>query len=155
MHEMSIALAVIGQIEDVARAEGRTGVETVTLHIGELAGVVPDALGFCFQLACDGTLVAGARLVTEQLPGRARCEPCAREWPTGMPPDLCCPGCGQAAAGLLSGRELQIAAVRWTPQRAPAAAREPEPQQELGHEPVPERGAGPRSRLTPAVHEEA
>jgi hypothetical protein len=72
-----------------------------------------------------------------------------------MPPDLCCPGCGQAAAGLLSGRELQIAAVRWTPQRTPAPAQEREAEQELGHEPVPERGAGPRSRLTSAVHEEA
>ncbi|MEE4543914.1 hydrogenase maturation nickel metallochaperone HypA [Streptomyces sp. V4-01] len=139
MHEMSIALAVIGQIEDVARAEGRSGVETVTLQVGELAGVVPDALGFCFRLACDGTLLAGARLVTRPVPGRARCEPCAREWPTGMPPDLCCSGCGAAAAGLLSGRELQIAAVRWAPGGVPAAAREPQQ----------------RTRPTPTVPEES
>ncbi|WP_037906922.1 hydrogenase maturation nickel metallochaperone HypA/HybF [Actinacidiphila yeochonensis] len=127
MHEMSIALAVVGQVEDAARAAGRTGVDTVTLRVGELAGVVPDSLHFCFDLACEGTLAAGARLVTERVPGRARCGGCAGEWPTGLPPQLCCPRCGAAAAGLLSGRELEIAAVSWSGPPAPEAGRPPEP----------------------------
>jgi hydrogenase nickel incorporation protein HypA/HybF len=123
MHEMSIALAVVGQVEDAARAggaQGGSGVDTVTLRVGELAGVVADSLDFCFGLACDGTLLAGARLVTERIAGRAACGPCAAEWPTGMPPDLCCPRCGAAAARLLAGRELEIAEVRWA--RGPRAA---------------------------------
>ena len=47
-------------------------------------------------------MLEGARLVTETVPGRARCLPCADEWAVGMPPDLCCPACGTAAAELLS-----------------------------------------------------
>ena len=58
MHEMSIALAVVGQVEDAARAAGRHGVDTVTLRVGELAGVVADSLHFCFDLACEGTIAA-------------------------------------------------------------------------------------------------
>lgn len=120
MHEMSIALAVVDQVQDAARVErpGTDGMvpDEVTLRIGELAGVVPDALHFCFQLACEGTLLNGARLLTESVPGRARCAPCDREWATGMPPDLCCPGCGSGATELLAGRELEIAEVHWSEQ---------------------------------------
>lgn len=118
MHEMSIALAVIDQVRERAGAQGAVGVRSVRLLVGELAGVVPDALAFSFDLACAGTLLDGAELHTETVPGLARCEPCADQWPVGMPPDLCCPRCGRAAARLLSGRELQIAGVQW--RHAPA-----------------------------------
>jgi hydrogenase nickel incorporation protein HypA/HybF len=117
MHEMSIALAVVDQVREAAcPADGPAGddaVDTVLLRVGELAGVVPDALRFCFELACEGTLLAGARLLVEPVPGRARCAPCARDWATGLPPDLCCPGCGSGATELTAGRELEIAEVRW------------------------------------------
>lgn len=125
MHEMSIALAVVEQVEQAARAGGATGVAGVRLRIGELAGVVPDALSFCFELACAGTLLEGAELEAEQVPARARCGPCADEWAVGMPPQLCCPRCGTATAGLLSGRELHIAAVRWADGDVPPHGRTP------------------------------
>jgi hydrogenase nickel incorporation protein HypA/HybF len=113
MHEMSIALAVVEQVAETAQARGVTAVTTVRLRIGELAGVVPDALSFCFELACAGTALEGAQLIAEHVPARARCESCADDWAVGIPPRLCCPVCGRAAAELLSGRELQIAGVRW------------------------------------------
>ncbi|HEV2637160.1 MAG TPA: hydrogenase maturation nickel metallochaperone HypA [Actinocrinis sp.] len=113
MHEMSIALAVVDQVQERARAEGVAIVRSVRLQVGELAGVVPDSLAFCFELACAGTVLEGADLVTQTVPGRAWCEPCAGEWPVGMPPDLGCPRCGGPAAGLLCGRELQIVDVQW------------------------------------------
>lgn len=114
MHEMSIALEVVGQVRDAARrAGGVTAVRTVRLEVGQLAGVVPDALSFCFGLACAGTLLEGAELVTEPVPGRARCAPCGHDWAVGMPPALLCPRCGGGAGELLSGRELRITGVRW------------------------------------------
>ena len=127
MHEMSVALAVVDQVEEAAaRAKGVTAVRSVRLQVGELAGVVPDALAFSFELACAGTLLEGAELLTEAVPGRARCTPCAQEWAVGMPPSLICPACGGVSVELLSGRELRIAGVRWEdggPARTPA--REP------------------------------
>ncbi|WP_053743766.1 hydrogenase maturation nickel metallochaperone HypA [Streptomyces sp. NRRL WC-3618] len=114
MHEMSVALAVVDQVaEAAARAGDVTAVRTVRLQVGELAGVVPDALAFSFELACAGTLLEGAALVTEAVPGRARCTPCAHEWAVGMPPQLICPGCGGTRTELLAGRELQIVDVHW------------------------------------------
>lgn len=110
---MSVALAVVEQVEEAARAAGAAGVAHVRLQVGELAGVVPDALHFCFELACAGTLLEGAELMAEPVAARARCGACRAEWATGMPPQLCCPRCDVPADGLLSGRELHIAGVRW------------------------------------------
>ncbi|MFE2281188.1 hydrogenase maturation nickel metallochaperone HypA [Streptomyces sp. NPDC059454] len=120
MHEMSVALSVVDQVEQAARSGGVQGVRRVAVEIGELAGVVPDALAFCFELACAGTLLEGAELVTRFVPGRASCAPCGRTWDTGMPPDMICAACRGGAGELLSGRELRIAEVHWsTPSTAP------------------------------------
>lgn len=126
MHEMSVALAVIDQVEQAAARDGNvTAVRSVRLQVGELAGVVPDSLSFCFELACAGTVLEGAELVTEAVPGRARCAPCAHEWAVRMPPRLTCPRCGGTTADLLSGRELQIVSVHWEDDRTHAQTREP------------------------------
>ncbi|MFC4504422.1 MULTISPECIES: hydrogenase maturation nickel metallochaperone HypA [Streptomyces] len=131
MHEMSVALAVIDQVETAAAEAGDvTAVRSVRLQVGELAGVVPDSLTFCFELACAGTLLEGAELVTEAVPGRARCTACAHEWAVGMPPRLTCPACDGTRTDLLTGRELQIVGVRWEdgapPPHAPTRAPIPE-----------------------------
>ncbi|MBO1413792.1 hydrogenase maturation nickel metallochaperone HypA [Streptomyces sp. FH025] len=80
---------------------------------GAAPGVVPEALDFCFELACAGTLVEGAALHTVPVPARARCASCAAEWAVGMPPDLGCRSCSGGGVELLSGRELQILDVEW------------------------------------------
>ncbi|WP_030768713.1 hydrogenase maturation nickel metallochaperone HypA [Streptomyces sp. NRRL F-2664] len=126
MHEMSIAMAVVGQVEEAAGAAGARAVTSVRLRVGELAGVVPDALAFCFELACAGTVLAGAELVTESVAARARCATCPGTWAVGMPPELCCPRCGRATdVDLLSGRELEILSVRWEDGPAGTRTREP------------------------------
>ncbi|MER5470761.1 hydrogenase maturation nickel metallochaperone HypA [Streptomyces sp. NPDC002935] len=109
MHELSIAVAVVEQVEEAVREQGR-GVASLTLRIGELAGVVPEALDFSFGLATEGTALAGAHLVIETVEARAHCDGCGREAPTGMPPVLWCAVCG-ATLTLLRGRELEIVRV--------------------------------------------
>ena len=115
MHETSIALAVVDQIAERAKRDSHTAVRSVALRVGALAGVVPDALEFCFAQACADTVVQGATLHIETVPAEACCSGCAGSWTVGTPPDLRCPLCGQAAAHLRTGRELQIAAVEWGP----------------------------------------
>ncbi|MEU9860576.1 hydrogenase maturation nickel metallochaperone HypA [Streptomyces sp. NPDC047971] len=126
MHEMSLAVAVVDQVEAAATSRGAVGVSSIELDVGELAGVVPDALAFCFDLACAGTVVEGAELITRTVPGTARCASCAEVWAVGMPPELLCPGCGAAADALVSGRELRIREVRWAdPEAASDRDRQP------------------------------
>ncbi|MCZ7416874.1 MULTISPECIES: hydrogenase maturation nickel metallochaperone HypA [unclassified Streptomyces] len=133
MHELSIATAVVESADEAARRHGATAVESVRLRVGELAGVVPDALRFSFELAAEGTALAGARLLIEDVPARARCARCPDAFAVGSPPRLECPDCGGPAAELLTGRELEIAAVT-LPEPAAAAT---------GGTPPPPRGGLP------------
>ncbi|MEW2304400.1 hydrogenase maturation nickel metallochaperone HypA [Streptomyces sp. NPDC006655] len=111
MHELSIATAIVEQADAWARADGADRVTAVTVRVGELSGVVPDALDFAFEVARDGTAVAGARLVVDEVPAVAWCGPCAEEFAVGMPPFFWCPRCDRPTTELRSGRELEITAV--------------------------------------------
>ncbi|MEU9475913.1 hydrogenase maturation nickel metallochaperone HypA [Streptomyces sp. NPDC048191] len=119
MHELSIATAIVEQAEEIARADGADGVSSVTVRVGELAGVVPDALDFAFEVAREGTALAGARLVVEQVAAQAYCAPCAEEFAVGMPPFFWCPRCDRPSQELRSGRELEITDVVPVPSPAP------------------------------------
>jgi hydrogenase nickel incorporation protein HypA/HybF len=112
MHELSIAAAVAERAGEVAREHGAPSVEAVRLRVGELAGVVPAALRFSFALVAEGTAVAGAELVIEEVPAVARCGGCARRFPAGCPPRLWCAHCDRGAVELLTGRELELTEVR-------------------------------------------
>ncbi|MET8082068.1 hydrogenase maturation nickel metallochaperone HypA [Streptomyces sp. NPDC005303] len=111
MHELSIATAIIERADELARADGTGAVSAVTVRVGELSGVVPDALDFAFEVARDGTSLAAARLVVEQVPAQAYCGPCAQEFAVGMPPFFWCPHCDQPSTELRSGRELEITGI--------------------------------------------
>jgi hydrogenase nickel incorporation protein HypA/HybF len=59
MHELSITQDIIDIVGEAARSER---VVRVVLEVGKLAGVVPEAIGFCFDVASRGTPVEGAAL---------------------------------------------------------------------------------------------
>ncbi|MGY1455719.1 hydrogenase maturation nickel metallochaperone HypA [Streptomyces sp. SS8] len=115
MHELSIAAAVVESAQDTARRHGASSVEAVRLRVGELSGVVADALRFSFEVVTEGTELAGAELVVEDVPARARCAACALEFAPGVPLRLWCPECGEGATELVAGRELEIVDVTLPP----------------------------------------
>lgn len=103
MHEMALTQSLVEAVCE--HAAGRH-VHSVKLEVGALCAVVPDAMTFCFNLATEGTLAAGARLDIDMRPGQARCRSCAAEFEL---PDLIllCP-CGSADVEVLTGRDLKI-----------------------------------------------
>ncbi|KOV60517.1 hydrogenase maturation nickel metallochaperone HypA [Streptomyces sp. MMG1121] len=118
MHELSIATAVVDAVTPLV---GTDLVRSVTLRIGELAAVVPEALDLAFAVATQDTPLAGADLLIETVEGRARCDGCGHAGPTGMPPMLWCDPCGRPLV-LLSGRELEIVRLVTDPRPAPDPA---------------------------------
>ena len=106
MHELAIAESVVSSV--LERTDGRD-VSVVRLCVGQLAGVVPDALTFCFELAAAGTLLEGAALEIEEKRGRAHCRTCGEDFSLADPFLLC--DCGSADVELLSGRELLVKSV--------------------------------------------
>lgn len=106
MHELAIAENIVDAICE--RADGRR-VRRVIVRIGALTAVVPEAMRFCFDLACEGTVAEGARLEIEERPGAARCRLCGAEVELADP-ILLCP-CGSADLAVTAGRELQIVSM--------------------------------------------
>jgi hydrogenase nickel incorporation protein HypA/HybF len=103
MHEMGIAAQVVEIAE--SRCEGAR-ISRITLEVGRLSAVLPEALLFCFEAASAGTCAEGAELCIVQVPGRARCRACAAEVELLRPFGRC--SCGESDLEWLSGEELRI-----------------------------------------------
>jgi hydrogenase nickel incorporation protein HypA/HybF len=104
MHELSITRSVVDICEQ--NAEGRR-VLSVTLEIGELSGIMPDAVEFCFEACSKGTLLEGARLVIERIPPMGHCRGCDGDFPVSAYYDSC-PACGGYSVELLAGEEMRV-----------------------------------------------
>ncbi|GGL39626.1 hydrogenase maturation nickel metallochaperone HypA/HybF [Nocardia jinanensis] len=103
MHELAIAQSVIDAVCD--HAAGRA-VYHVTVDVGVLTAVVPDALRFAFEIAAEGTVADGANLDIRSVPGAAHCRDCGADFPvTDLL--LLCP-CASADVEIRGGRELRI-----------------------------------------------
>ncbi len=108
MHELSIAASIVESVTEAASAHSGARVKSVQLRIGALAGVVEDALQFCWQLATEGTPLAGAALEIRTLPAVVHCEHCGADEELPGVQSFRCPRCGEPSADLRQGRELEI-----------------------------------------------
>jgi hydrogenase nickel incorporation protein HypA/HybF len=106
VHELAIAESITDAVCDAAA--GRR-VHCVTVRVGALTAVVPDAMRFCFDLAVEGTVADGARLEIIAISGSASCRTCGATV-TLDSPILLCP-CGSADLAVTAGRELQIVSM--------------------------------------------
>lgn len=107
MHELSITRNIVAIVAE--KAAGRP-VRKVHLKIGRLSGIEVQAIRFCFGLVSEGTAVAGAELVVNEIAGRARCTECAAEVPLEHPRAIC-PCERQGRLEIVAGEELLIHAL--------------------------------------------
>jgi hydrogenase nickel incorporation protein HypA/HybF len=107
LHEVGITRSMVEIAERTAREQGAVRVISLTVEIGELSGVVPEAVEFCFEACVRGSFIEGARLLIERIPGRGKCRECGTG--TALDPyTFACPACGGYALEVLQGRELRI-----------------------------------------------
>jgi hydrogenase nickel incorporation protein HypA/HybF len=66
MHELALAREIVAIV--CGAAHGRV-VHKVTLEIGRLSGVMPEAIEFCFEAVAQGTLAEGALLAIRRTDG--------------------------------------------------------------------------------------
>ncbi len=104
MHEMSITQGVVEICEQHAAGQR---VKSVLLEIGELAGVLVEAIEFCFAACSSGTLLEGAQLQIEVVPARGRCQGCQAEFAVAALYEPC-PACGGYQVELMAGDELRV-----------------------------------------------
>jgi len=103
MHEMGITQSIVAIVSE--QAAGRK-VKRVTLEIGKLAAIMPDAIRFCFDVVAQGSALDGAALDILEIPGSARCLDCGGEVALTDVFGSC--ACGSRRLKRLSGEELNI-----------------------------------------------
>ena len=111
MHELSIALSIIEGVQEEVAKQGGGQVCAVHLRLGPLSGVFREALLFSYRLACEGTPLAGSRLVIEDVPLRIQCSWCNAECAPVSLQSLRCEHCGRPASEMLQGTELEVCAL--------------------------------------------
>jgi hydrogenase nickel incorporation protein HypA/HybF len=107
MHELSLAGGILKLVEDAAARDPFTRVERLTLEAGVLAGVEVSALRFALQAIAGGTLLEGARIDIDELPGRAFCMACGESVEIGSRVDAC-PMCGSYKLTPTGGLDLKL-----------------------------------------------
>jgi hydrogenase nickel incorporation protein HypA/HybF len=111
MHELSIAASIVEAVTESAAAYPGARVKEVRLRLGVLASVVEDSLKFCWEIATEGTALAGAALVVKMLPVVIHCAVCGVDVELDGVQSFRCPRCGEPAMDLRQGRELEIEAI--------------------------------------------
>ncbi len=120
MHELGIAQAIAEAVTTRAAACQAARVTSVRLRVGEAAGVMPDALRGCWEMVASfEPSLAGADLVIESVPHRARCRRCAREFPV-VNFVARCSACDAWDSDEVSGTELEIREMEIEPMPAHA-----------------------------------
>ena len=110
MHELSIAQNIVEIIREHVPSNGLPLVKNVKLKIGELAGVVPDSLEFCFDAITEQTPMRNAVLVVEHIPFVVECRSCGRVSTNDIGTFLCAE-CGSDETRMVSGNELLVTAI--------------------------------------------
>jgi hydrogenase nickel incorporation protein HypA/HybF len=104
MHEMSITQGII---DICVQHAGGHRVLSLEVEIGDLSGVVPDAIEFCFEACSRGTLLDGARLSIIRIPGQGRCHECGAVTPLATRLDPCAQ-CGCYRVAIKAGEEMRV-----------------------------------------------
>jgi hydrogenase nickel incorporation protein HypA/HybF len=107
MHELSIAQALIQEIDTILAKEHCQRCTAVTLDLGALCGVDAQALTFCWPLATRDTLCQDAALTLNAIPLTLTCPTCKQKFEL-EDPFLFCPECGSAEVQVITGQEMII-----------------------------------------------
>lgn len=110
MHELGIAMRIAEIATRVARQEGLLTIDSVHVEVGELSGIVPEALLFSFESTIKNSFLEKAKLKINLIPAAARCNKCQREFSPGGFFSLC-PACGENDCEIIAGKELFIKSI--------------------------------------------
>lgn len=111
MHEMSIAISLLEQVQRVAQDNGATRVAHVEVSAGALQLVVDDALQMAWQAASEGTVAAGSTLNIVHEAARVVCRQCGTQFAPDISRSFACPECGEADSEVVAGNDIVLTAV--------------------------------------------
>ena len=111
MHELGLCADIVAAVD--RRAADRP-VSRVTVRVGRLHHVHPEAFAQSFAVAAAGSAAEGATAELVLLAVRARCRACGAE-SEGDEMILACPACGGIDLELTGGDELVLESLEYRP----------------------------------------
>jgi len=106
MHELALTESIVSGVRERL---GEVRVTRVILDVGQLSGVVPRAVAFCFELCASGTSLDGAALEIHETPAEGTCRGCGATLALEGPIPSC--ACGSFDIQILSGDAIRVRAV--------------------------------------------
>ncbi len=107
MHELSLLENVKEILQNHAKHENFTQVKKITLEIGQLSCVEPEALRFAFEVVMKGSLATDAELVFSEQQGLGLCQSCKKQTPLVHLYDPC-QFCNHPFVTVTQGHEMKI-----------------------------------------------
>jgi hydrogenase nickel incorporation protein HypA/HybF len=108
MHEVSLMEQTLEIAIAQARSQNSTQIHHLKMRVGEVSGVVPEALNFAFDVVTQGTIAEGATLQIEMVPIICHCPQCDRDFPPVDAYIYECPDCGNFSFQIRAGREIEL-----------------------------------------------
>jgi len=111
MHELSIAMSIVEMAQEEAERRGSVQVLAVHLRIGQLSGVVKEALLSSYNMACEATPLEGSQLLIEEIPVEVFCPKCQVTRRVRSIQWFRCPKCHTPTPDVVRGKELEVVAL--------------------------------------------
>ena len=115
MHELSIVMGIVDIAESEAAKAGISSFDTIELDIGNLAGIVMEALDFAWQPGTKGSVLEKAERKVNRIEAIAKCVDCDHEFVSETLYESC-PECGSYFTNLIQGNELRIKSLEYSTQ---------------------------------------
>jgi len=110
MHELSVCLSILDQVQSIAAERNADRVQRIELRIGPLSGVEADLLRSAWPMASAGTIAVDADLLIDEADIVVRCSTCDAETPA-IANRLVCGECGDFRTTVISGDEMILQRV--------------------------------------------
>ena len=110
MHELSIAQSIVEIVGQHVSADDLDSVRDVRVRVGEMAGIVPDSLEFCYSAIIVDTPLKHSRIIVEFVPYELRCNNCGNVFKStfGI---VQCPMCDGFETVVVQGTELNVSEI--------------------------------------------
>ena len=107
MHEIGIVRQLVRTVTDFAEANGVRDIREVVVDCGELSLVIPSYVEELYPVAAKDSILRGAKLTINLVPGLAECEDCDEIFNVIEHKGVC-PHCGSFEKTVLSGKDFTI-----------------------------------------------
>ena len=110
MHELGLCDALLKKVQKIAAENELEGVNSISLDIGSLSGVMPHYMLDCWEAVVDGTAFEQTKLLVRSVAGEAECMDCGSVFEADLN-RLVCPKCKGEKLRPISGQDMTITEI--------------------------------------------